>query len=134
MADQIIQAMYGSPDRPLRIGDNEIQCYVLEDNRRVLHLTGMITSLGMAPGSASRSQSSGNRLEKFVNGVALQPFVSDDLRTVVANPIKFTLPTGKIAHGYEATILVDICEAVLTAREQEKLNHQQVAIAKQCEI
>ena len=31
-----VRSGYGSPDRPLQIGDVEIQCFVLDDETRVL--------------------------------------------------------------------------------------------------
>jgi len=36
--------------------------------------------------------------------------------------------------GYEATILADICDAVLAARDAGVLTGKQLAVAKQCEI
>jgi hypothetical protein len=39
-----------------------------------------------------------------------------------------------LAYGYEATILADICDAVLKARENGDLNYQQEHIAQRCEI
>jgi hypothetical protein len=41
---------------------------------------------------------------------------------------------GQLAYGYEATILPELCEAVLSARDADKLNYQQEHIAKQCDI
>lgn len=42
------RAMYGADDRPLRIGDLEIPCYVLEDERRVLTISGIMSAMNMA--------------------------------------------------------------------------------------
>jgi hypothetical protein len=51
------------------------------------------------------------------------------------SPIRFKAPTGGTpATGYEATILPDVCEAVLAAREAGELRADQLHIAKQCEI
>jgi hypothetical protein len=41
---------------------------------------------------------------------------------------------GKMAVGYEATLLVDICDLVLAARDDGVLTGKQLAVAKQCEI
>jgi hypothetical protein len=41
---------------------------------------------------------------------------------------------GQLAYGYEATILPELCDAVLSARDAGKLNYQQEHIAKQCDI
>jgi len=130
-AGKIVRATHGSPDRPLRIGEIEIPCYVLADKRRVLHQRGMVFGLDMSRGSSSTS--GGDRLAKFVSGKAISPYLSQIL-PAVTNPIKFLTPTGNLAYGYEATILADICEGVLKAREGGKLQKQQEHIAKRCEI
>lgn len=41
-------ATHSSEDHPLKIGDAELSCYVLEDGRRVLSLAGMVGALGMS--------------------------------------------------------------------------------------
>ena len=129
----VVQVRYGSPDQPLRIGDLEIPCYVLEGDRRVLAQMGMLNALDMSLGSAGRG--AGSRLAKFVSSKSLVPYVSEELSKVVVEPIRFRTPQGgTVAYGYEATVLVDICEAVLGAREKGKLHRQQEHIAKQCEI
>src|SRR5215211_908273 len=132
MTEGVAQALYGSQDNPLRIGDLTIPCYVLEGERRVLVQRGIVSALGMARGSSANT--GGDRLAKFTAGKALSPYVSADLLAVTANPIQFRTPNGNVAYGYEATILADICEAVLQARADGKLQKQQEHIAKQCEI
>lgn len=134
MTEKLPKAIFGNPKNPLKIGNLEIPCYVLEDKRRVLVQTGMIKSLGMSPGTGSRSIESGDRLAKFIAGKAINPFISNELQEMITNPIKFRTTSGQIAHGYEATILADICDAVLEARTQGVLQKQQAHIAKQCEI
>jgi hypothetical protein len=135
MTEEIVRATHGSPDHPLRFGDLEIACYVLEDGRRVLNQGSMISALGMSQGSASSIISRGDRLTKFAGGKALQPYVSEELLQLISVPIKFRTPSSSgIAYGYEATVLTDICEVVLRAREDHRLQKQQEHIAKQCEI
>lgn len=124
-------AKYGSSDHPLKIGAMEIPCYVLEDGRRVLVQAGMMTALNMKQGTAGRGQ--GDRLAKFTATKSISPYVSKELRDVIIKPISFR--TGRsLAYGYEATVLADLCDAVLDARELGKINYQQKHIAKQCEI
>jgi len=129
----VVEVLYGSPDQPLRIGNLEIPCYVLEGDRRVLAQMGMLNALDMSLGGAGRG--AGSRLARFVSSKSLAPYVSEELSGVVVEPIRFRSPQGgAVTYGYEATVLVDICEAVLEAREQGKLHRQQQHIAKQCEI
>lgn len=126
-------ATYGSPDRPLRIGSIEIPCYVLSDERRVIVQRGVLTALSMSPGTGREGE--GDRLLKFVTGKALTPYISGDLLEMIKNPIRFQTPSGgSLAYGYEATILADLCDAVLEARKMGSLHPQQVHIAAQCEI
>lgn len=132
IVEKILNAEYGSPEHPLDLGGLEIQAYVLEDGRRVLYQGQMVQALGMSRGSSGGS--GGDRLAKFVAGQRLEPFVGDALRNVTADPIKFKTPKGAVAYGYEATVLADICEAVLAARDSGVLQRQQMHIARQCEI
>jgi hypothetical protein len=131
--EHILKAIHGSSEHPLRIGDITLPCYVLEDGKRVLVLQGMLKALQMAQGTASKSLP-GNRLAKFIGGKSLQSFVPSELVEKITNPIHFRSPSGGMMEGYEATILPDICEAVLKAQEENKLNYQQKHVAKRCEI
>lgn len=135
-------AKYGSSDRPLRIGETEIPCYVLNDGRRVITLRGFLGALGMKKGGGDKGEE-GNRLARFAAGKSMSPFVSGDLARVMSNPIRFQLPEGHIwtkgsgegwAYGYEATVLADLCEAVLQARDAGKLMHHQLHIVARSEV
>ncbi|MEO8098305.1 MAG: P63C domain-containing protein [Acidobacteriota bacterium] len=125
------KADFGSPDRPLRIGELEIPCYVLEDGRSVITQGGMLSAMNMGRGTATKG--GGDRIANFANTNAIKPFVSKELSHVIMEPIRFKYQ-GMSAYGYEATILPDLCEAVLQARDAGKLHYQQEHIAKQCEI
>lgn len=131
-SEDIKQATHGSEDHPLKIGDVEIPCYVLDDETRVLSQRGVIGGLGMSSGSAPGGA---DRLTIFLGGKALSPFVSDQLLTLMGNPIKFRRPTGgPIVYGYPATVLADICDVVLSARQAGALHRQQEHIADRCEL
>jgi hypothetical protein len=125
------KADYGSPDRPLKIGDLAIPCYVLDDGRSVIAQNGMLVALKMSQGTATKG--GGDRLANFASTKAINPFVSDNLRQMITEPIRFKL-NAQLAYGYEATILPELCDAVLAARQEGKLNYQQDHIAKQAEI
>ena len=129
-ASHLLKATHGSPDRPLKIGDVTIPCYVLEDGTRVLTQRGLVAGLGMKYGSSSKGA---DRLTRFLGGSKLSLHVSNELRVLLANPLKFRT-SGGIANGYPATILADICDAVLAARKDGALQKQQAHIAEQCEI
>lgn len=130
----ILKATHGSAERPLRIGDIEIPCYVLEGGTRVLAMTGMLNSLNMSLGGQGRGAK--NRLLRFVETKGIMRHASEELRTKMLSPMLFRVPSagGSIAYGYEATILADLCEAVLAARNAGDLAPQQRHIAARCEI
>jgi len=129
----VLKATHGSSDRPLIIGDLSLPCYVLEDGRRVLSLGGMVRALGMSIGGGGKGE--GDRLGRFLQSNSINPFVSSDLSSRIKTPIRFQAPTGgSIATGYEATILPDICDAILASRRDGKLRPQQAHIAHQAEI
>lgn len=132
MSEKIPMAICGAEDRPLSLGGFEIPCYVLEDGKRVLIQGGVIRALDMKQGTAGRG--GGDRLVKFISTRGVNPFVSNELSNVIKNPIKFKTTKGSSAYGYEATILADLCDAVLDARKAGNLHYQQVHIAEQCEI
>jgi P63C domain len=129
---EIKRATHGSDDHPLRVGNAQIACYVLEDGRRLLQQTGLIGALNMSHGGSYSV--GGDRLAKFAAQGRLKPYVSNELIERTARPIRFRTPSGGLAYGYEATVLADLCEAVLAARSDGVLQKQQEHIARQAEI
>jgi hypothetical protein len=82
-------------------------------------------------------QGHGALLRAFLDDPALKSFISDDLAMVMGSPVRFVRPGrgGKLAVGYNATILPELCDAILAAREAKKLTTQrQLRTARQCEI
>jgi hypothetical protein len=126
------RAIYGSSESPLKIGDIDLPCYVLDDERRVLTASGVQFGMAIAQGGSMKRGLS--RLELFVSGKIISPFISNELRDRVQTPILFRTPANGKAYGYEAEVLVELCEAVLAARQAGKLQPQQLPIAQQCEI
>lgn len=128
----VLRATHGSPDHPLKIGDIEIPCYVLEDGTRVLSQRGMVAGLGMAYGSG---QGGADRLTGFALGKGMSPFINNEMLALIRNPIRFTHSGGGgTAFGYPATLLADICDAILEARKSNALQRQQEHLAQQSEV
>ncbi len=48
------ETICGSPDQPLRIGDTEIECYVLDDGTHVLTQASFLRALGRHPKANTR--------------------------------------------------------------------------------
>ena len=130
--ENIPTAMFGSSDRPLRIGNVAIPCYVLDDRRRVLVQRALQTAIGM---STSGGSDGAQRMALFIESLAEKGVNCKDLAVRIRSPIIFRPKgVGNPAYGYEATIINDICEAVLEARNLGKLARNQAHFAEQCEL
>jgi hypothetical protein len=137
-AKGIRRARHGSPDRPLRIGDVEIPCYVLADETRVLSERGITGAFGAKRGGSHwrrrRKEPTGPHLPVYLSAHNLRPYIADELLEVLRSPIKFRTPTGTIAYGLEATLLPKICEVFLRARDAHALHPSQADIVIKADI
>jgi hypothetical protein len=103
----------------LSIGNVELQCHVLNDGRRVLTQREVVRAL------------SGGR----VSGSYLRNIPGYDVEALPAKVIVFTVPGGSpVNHGFEATLLIEICEAYLQARESDTLGPNQEQIARAADL
>lgn len=100
-----------------------IECYVLNDGAK----TAVISQRGM--GQAIGFSRRGSRFLIFVNSQTMDEFIGRDLRQKIENPFIFQLPGAAAgnpvterAHGYDATILIDICNSILAAKAAGKLS------------
>lgn len=132
MAEKLLKAIAGAPDRPLKIGDIEIPCYVLEDETRVLSQRGLQTGIGISSGGSK--QVGAPRMAEFVGLLEKKGIETGNLAARLTSPIEFQPPSGgRTAYGYEATLLADVCDAVATAQRAGVLLKQQEHIADHCD-
>lgn len=108
----------------------KIPCYVLNDGTRVLSGRGMQEALKMVDDDKATS---GHRIIRYLNQKTLKPFIYRDKEPGHFEPV-ICYDGNKKIHGYEATVLVDICDGVLEARNNITLSQRQSVIAAQCEI
>lgn len=132
-------AEYGSPDRPLRLGNVEIPCYVLNDGTRVLTQEGFLSALGRARkakgghGAAAVTTGEVDRLPSFLAAKNLKSFISNDL-VGSTTPVKFRIPGSGKAYGYRAETLPRVCRVYLEARDAGRLLPTQEHIALKASI
>jgi hypothetical protein len=118
----------------INLGDISIGCFVLEDGRRILSGREMQRALHMVDDTEPNSQTAGTRLNRHLNQETLKPYIYKENDSDYYDPIVCYKGRTKI-NGYEASVLVRICNAFLKARRSEtKLGPRQEIIAKQCEI
>lgn len=126
-------AICGSPDQPLRIGDVEIECYVLDDGMRVLTQASFLRALGRHPKANTRREGGVTPVPPILQSKALSSFVTEDILDK-ARPITFNPPAGGRAHGYNAELLPVVCEIYLKARDAGVLDRQQEHVARRADI
>jgi len=115
------------------LGGFILPCYVLDNGTRVLSGRGMQEALKMVDDTEIGKKSSGARLTRYLDQKTLQPFIYKDKEVGHYEPLECYQGKTKI-NGYEATILVDICDAFLEARKIINLSSRQKIIADQCEM
>ena len=134
MRTEPLEVIAGAPDRPLVIGDVEIQCYVLEDETRVLSQGSFVRALGRTGGPKVASADHLFKLPVFLQSRNLASFIPPDLFTS-SRPILFHSATGgAIATGYRASLLPEVCNVYLGARSAGVLHSSQYHIAERCEV
>jgi hypothetical protein len=129
----IPQATHGSPDRPLRIADVELECYVLSDGTRVLSQAAFLEALGRHRKANVRREQGEEQTPAILQGKAIKPFISKEILEK-SRPFKFRTPSGVTANGYRADLLPEVCEIYLRARDADVLPRNQEHVAKQAEI
>ena len=111
----------------MKVGGLELDCYVLEDGRRLFHKRGMARALGMKSGG-------GNVFLRAIRRKGLGSKIGHTLLGKVENPIIFKPLTQDLGHGYDAAVLVDICRAVIRAADAKRLHPTQTSLADQAKI
>lgn len=128
-----LNVIAGAPDKPLVVGDIEIQCYVLEDETRVLTQAGFLEALGRHRKANVRKEGLKERIPPILQGKSINQFISNDILWK-SQPIRFRTQKGMIASGYRAELLPAVCEIYLLARDQGVLPKNQQHVAKQADI
>lgn len=129
----ILKTVAGAPHTPIQIGATEIECYVLDDETRVLTQATFLEAMGRHRKANVRNEGGEERLPAILQGKSINRFISKELLEK-SQPIQFHLPSGSIASGYRAEILPMVCEVFLQARDAGELPANQRHIAEKSEI
>lgn len=113
----------------------DVECYVLDNETKtaVISQIGMSEALGLAP--------RGNAFPRFLESKGMQETISAQLAAKLSKPIKFQWsndgahPSRNVTvHGYDVTLLIDVCKAINEADDKGILNFQQKHVARQARI
>jgi hypothetical protein len=109
----------------------DVDCYVLDD----AHKTAVITQSGM--GQALGLVPRGNAFPRFLASKAMVESLGAELRQKLTQPLKFQwsgpgAQPQTIIHGFDATVLIDVCNAII--KVEANLNHQQKHVARQAHL
>lgn len=121
------KAICGNDDRKIVFGEIEIQCYVLEDETRVLTLRTLQSGIGMSEGGG---KGGARKIPALMSRLKEKGIEIMDLDARANNPIQFVSPSGKIADGYDAKMLPDICAVLINADRKGKLDARYSDIAE----
>lgn len=111
----------------MAVGELVLDCYVLEDGRRVFHKRGMAKALGMKSGG-------GNVFLRAMKRKSLGYHLGAGLLEKIENPINFKPLTQDLAHGYDADVLADIAKSIVDAWSAGSLTKTQEPLAIQARI
>ena len=112
----------------LRFGSLSVPCHVLDDGSRVIAQREVVKAL------TGRENANG-QIGRLIGIAALAPHIAAG--DVASKIIQFRLSGPghqMVAHGYEATLLVEICEAFLRARDDGTLSDTQMRVAQRADI
>lgn len=111
----------------LTIGEVEFDCYVLNDRRRVINKRAMAKALGMR-------SAGGNVFLRAMARKGIGSVLPEALKNKLENPIVFIALNGEEAHGYEGSVLIEVCDAIWQAKREGKLASSQEGLGLQAEI
>jgi hypothetical protein len=125
----------------LNLGGYLISCAVLNNGKRVLVERSMANALGQKGSGAywQRKKRGGdvqNRalLPSYVSARYLEKYVSPELKEKLERPIIYINQRNTLTTGVEATVLPDICDVWITAKEKGPLTKEQETTAERAYV
>lgn len=112
----------------------DVDCYVLDDEGK----TAVVSQRGMAVAIGLSER--GDAFHRFANTKRMAEFVGPELRAKLEDPLVFQWGTGgteqppSTVHGYDVTLLVDFCKAILDADSAGVFPERQRHLPRQARI
>lgn len=108
----------------MHVGGIDLECYVLEDGRRVFNKKGMAKAIGL-------KSEGGNAFLKTMSRKGIGSEIDEKLHEKIENPILFNYMRSDPNHAYEADVLVEVCKAIKRAKDAGLLTKTQEELYRQ---
>ena len=112
------------------IGSVYLDCFVLNSKERVLSSTSMTKALNMTGGGYKTGD---RRIVRFFKGKSMANTPIDILNKI-ENPLKTASRDGGHMFVYPASLLPELCSAIIDARRAGTLQKQQMHIADRADV
>jgi len=117
----------------IQIGENELNCAVLEDGTRIISASAIFKAFGRTKRGRAKNEIRVPNMPSFIDANNLQSFIDEGLRGVLKQHNYLGL-NKKEDSGYNALILPMLCKVYLDARQEKVLKPQQLPLARASEI
>lgn len=125
MSEQIIESPFAKYGGELLLGDKSVECYVLDDGRRVITMRAAVKSI---------SGTEGGNLASYINAQIVKARLPDAIQDTYIDFLIRGNPQR--AKGMQAETFLEICQAYVGAYsfEPENMTSRQKEIAMNCAI
>lgn len=117
----------------LNIGGLIIPCANLDNGERVISDRSLAETLGIRGGGAywkrKKRGESGAMLPEYVSAKYLQPLITEQVRARILDSITYRSLNGTISNAIRATVLADICDIWIKAKQSGAIEKDQYPIA-----
>jgi len=123
-------------DGTLELGNQKISCAVLDNGSRVLIERSVAIAIGRRGGGThwQKKKEAAPILPEYISAKYLEPYISGVLKEKLLAPIKYVNKSGEEVIGINATLLPEICDVWLKARDAGILKEGQIDSAKKADI
>lgn len=117
----------------LELNGFTLSCSVLEDGTRVFSERSLALAFGIKGGGAfwqkKKEESDGAILPEYLSAGYLRPFISNELQQKLNGAFSYISLNGSMARGIDATVLPEICDVYVTAKNQGIKNANLIKVA-----
>lgn len=128
MSRKILKVAYGSEKLPLLIDGVSLQCFVLENQQRVITKNSLFKAIGYDGRQEHSLSDLLHAIDKFSS-------IPDNIFSIIENPVLFEINTDSTSiEGIPAEFLPTVCFIITSAKEAGYLSMMQMKFARNAEF